>query len=664
MYAFISYLECIRHLSLWHDHSVVLSRGYILVTLSVIFDEAVFDVSLYDERKHGVKLQEYVEQPEIYMICMSSSSVDDQAAIIPDRLKCLSSLSQPLISSNGVEVNDVLHFFVGDHKAIAFEQGAQCGGNFPCGTCGIHVSKFTDQTLALHRRVRSLQDIQNLATSARFGKRLNIVRPFENLTMGEIQTELHLRGCIDVDMPKAQLVAKLKSILEGVQRVPQSNLQRYSILPCEPLHDLKGHLNNLLPNVPTLLTGELKTNVHDLIQKCVYWKDSGHTGADMRVGLLRVYSMLINAVESGRLSSNSNVLDLIQTAVTISHILYSPPSERTSRNVLRLYNMCWLHHELCLSLFPSLIGTKFFGLYYYSLLIHGPVQYEIVCLRSINTEANERMFNSVKVVADQCTNRHPDNVVTKVLSHVQSKQIENSLIGSEGSLQNQDNRVSKESNFLPCYKGTVIPDNYIESHKSSFPAHLERISNFLIPGPSVWWEKGNGTVVFRDGDKDLCFREQGPSLRHFRSSCLTDVQHTAAEVWNELLKVDIALPLCDKDIRVFDTSGNFTGYRSTMNTNVDNVDNESNMSMDNSTTQLVSTPKPSIGIADDNPHNPMDVTVPSDLEGDYVVVGYVDNDAQQPKECFQNTEVDLKTSCGRILLELLGYSDSLTSNSS
>ena len=260
---------------------------------------------------------------------------------------------------------------MGDHKAIAFEQGAQCRGNFPCGTCGIHVSKFTDQTHALRRRVRLLQDIQNLATLGRFGKRFNVVRPFENLTMGKIQTEVRLRGCIDVDMPKAQLVAKLKSILEGVQRVTslllscptselkQFNLQRYLILPCEPLHDLKGHLNNLLLNVPTLLTGELKTNVQDLIQKCVYWKDSGHTGADMRVGLLRVYSMLLNAVECGKLSSNSNVLDLIQTAVTISHILYSPPSERTPRNVLRLYNVCWLHHELCWSLLPSLIETKY-----------------------------------------------------------------------------------------------------------------------------------------------------------------------------------------------------------------------------------------------------------------------------------------------------------------
>ena len=202
--------------------------------------------------------------------------------------------------------------------------------------------------------------------------------------------------------------------------------------------------------------------------------------------------------------------------------------------------------------------------------------------------------------------------------------------------------------------------------------HLEQISNFLIPGPGVWWEKGNGTVVFRDGDRDNCFREQGSSLQHFHSSYLTDVQHTAAEVWNELLKVDITLPLYDKDIRVFDTSGNFTGYQSAMNSNVDNMDNvhdcvinctcichESNMSMDSSTTQLVSTLKPSIGIPDDDPHNPMDVAVPNDLEGDYVVVGYVDNDAQQPKDCFQNTEVDLKTNSGRILLELLGNSDSI-----
>ena len=69
----------------------------------------------------------------------------------------------------------LFYFFVGDHKAITFEQGAQNGGNFPCRTCGIHVSKFIDQTHALHRKAPLFQDIQSLATLDNFGRRLNVV---------------------------------------------------------------------------------------------------------------------------------------------------------------------------------------------------------------------------------------------------------------------------------------------------------------------------------------------------------------------------------------------------------------------------------------------------------------------------------------------------------
>ena len=104
-------LERTRHLVLWHDHSSVLSRGYILITLNVIYDDAVFDAGLYDENKHKMSLQEYVEQPEMYLVCLSSSSIDDQAALIADRLDCLFSLSHPVASSNGTEITDVLRFF-------------------------------------------------------------------------------------------------------------------------------------------------------------------------------------------------------------------------------------------------------------------------------------------------------------------------------------------------------------------------------------------------------------------------------------------------------------------------------------------------------------------------------------------------------------------------
>ena len=163
--------------------------------------------------------------------------------------------------------------------------------------------------------------------------------------------------------------------------------------------------------------------------------------------------------------------------------------------------------------------------------------YEIICLCSVNIEANECMFNSVKVVADQCTNRHPDNVVMKVLLH-----------GSEGSLKNQDNRVSNESNFLPCYKGTVIPDNYIESRKSSFQAHLEKISYFLIPDLVYGGRKAMVQLCSEMVIRTFVLENRGH---------LYDTSAAIAEVWNELLKIGIALSLCDKDILVFNTSGNF-----------------------------------------------------------------------------------------------------------
>ena len=464
-------------------------------------------------------------------------------------------------------------FFVGDHKAIAFEQGTQCGGNYSCGCCGIHVEKYVDQSHSLRRKVRSLLDLQRLATMGCFGCNPNVVKPFESLTLGNLQNELRKRGCIGVDLPRRKLVQKLKESLEGVQCVPslllsnpnadlgQYNLNRYSILPCEPLHDLKGHLNNLLSNISSLLTDPLKTEVHDLIQRSVYWKDSGHTGADMRVGLIRVYHVLLKAVESGSLNDD-DVLNLVRTAVCISDVMYSPPEERTPRNILRFYNVCWFHHELCVSLFPSLIGTKFFGLYFHSLLTHAPVQFELVSLRSVNTESNERLFHSVKSVAEKCTNRHPSNIIPKVLMHVQAKELEGDLIGSTSN--GQEHRVSQEAKGLPSYVGTVFSRMFVEKHSSSFQAHLERISTFLLSGQGVWWDRDDRSIIFKDGDGDPNFKDEGPSLKHFRSCHLSDVQHTALCAWDKILSLNIAIPLSDQYVRLYDGNGSFTGFRNSI----------------------------------------------------------------------------------------------------
>ena len=84
-------LEPTRHLVLWHDHSSVLSNGYMLFTVNVVYDSAVFRKidEIPEKERPTVAVQELVEEPRMCMIAMSSSSADDQAALIPDRLDCL-----------------------------------------------------------------------------------------------------------------------------------------------------------------------------------------------------------------------------------------------------------------------------------------------------------------------------------------------------------------------------------------------------------------------------------------------------------------------------------------------------------------------------------------------------------------------------------------------
>ena len=55
------------------------------------------------------------------MLALSSSSIEDQAALIPERIAC----NKAITASNGVAVTDRLHFFTGDQPAAQFERGTQ-----------------------------------------------------------------------------------------------------------------------------------------------------------------------------------------------------------------------------------------------------------------------------------------------------------------------------------------------------------------------------------------------------------------------------------------------------------------------------------------------------------------------------------------------------------
>ncbi len=91
-----------RSLAMWHDHATILRNGFIMVTLHIVYDEAVFftNEEYFDKTGKRLNVQCEVEQPEIYLLVLGSSSVEDQATVIPDRVDCLFDLSTPVVMTN------------------------------------------------------------------------------------------------------------------------------------------------------------------------------------------------------------------------------------------------------------------------------------------------------------------------------------------------------------------------------------------------------------------------------------------------------------------------------------------------------------------------------------------------------------------------------------
>jgi len=141
-----------------------------------------------------------------------------------------------------------------------------------------------------------------------------------------VQEELKARGIWDTDRPKKELEAVLAQSLKEAQRVPSLLITEpeYSILDCEPLRDLKGHLKHLLTELPYILHGEL---CQELLENLLLSnREGGFTGPDLRVALLEVYKLL------HCLDVQAEVKLLLQTAAKISEILYTSEDQKLSCN--------------------------------------------------------------------------------------------------------------------------------------------------------------------------------------------------------------------------------------------------------------------------------------------------------------------------------------------
>lgn len=157
------------------------------------------------------------------------------------------------------------------------------------------------------------------------------------------------------------------------------NLQDYTIPDCEPLHDMKGHLQNLVDEVPIISNKQLADDSKKLINTNLKKEE---TGADYRLVAIHLLYLLHKKTAPA-------VIQLLANIVSISDLLYANDLQRAPKMILKLHNLTWLNFEVCTELFTItkvVTHRKLFGQYLHALVVHAPPQYEIVCMKSCNSE--------------------------------------------------------------------------------------------------------------------------------------------------------------------------------------------------------------------------------------------------------------------------------------
>ena len=271
------------------------------------------------------------------------------------------------------------------------------------------------------------------------------------------------------------------------------------------------------------------------------------TCADLRQVLIHLYAFLLE-----RVSTEEDILQLLETAVRICEILYLPSIQRSPKHILQLYNCTWLHHTLCRKLLSPDKG--FYESYIHHIVAHAPVQFEIV---SLSSTTKERLFGQANALVSQASNRHPD-VMLNMLTRLQSKQLLKDKSVAE-TLSAQESRVSKAATHIPKYSGTVIRPAQLSHQQHSWQLHLKRISSFLVPGKGVWWSVEDGNYKFFDGYHDPNFHDEGPRLLHHHNAQIQDIYTRNEGLWQQV--IDDTIPLPTTLIKIFDHKGNLKEVR-------------------------------------------------------------------------------------------------------
>ena len=382
-------------------------------------------------------------------------------------------------------MTDVLRFFHGDGPAQQFEAGNSIGGNYCCVGCGVKCDRIDDIAYTFRCPKLDIQQRQDFLLKGVAWKNIG-TRPLDRLLLSDLRKELTMRG-MSTTGKKPALEKSFDDIRLGISNFPAPlqdqpeatllslNLHHYEVSPTEPLHDLKGHLGNIIDEALLIASANVLEELKR-IKAAVLTKEAIRC-SDLRKAVILMYLKL------QELQPDSMLTHLFRTAVEITKLCYAHEAERTPRAVLCLYNRTFFHAYQCSILFANPKSTsrrRMFGRYFHSITAHAASLFRIVSLRSLNTEQYERMFQRAKGITKATSNNYTEHVISNIIQRLDFEQ------GAEDVIASQESQVKSLSKAIGPMENTVFPHSMLESISEHYQAHLERImwTWYMVEGNS------------------------------------------------------------------------------------------------------------------------------------------------------------------------------------
>ena len=536
-----------RHWLLWHDHSTLANYGHMLFCLRELYDPAIHVTrqEMLDKTGKDIDVQATVEEPQLYILGQSRSTVEDQMRFIPTRQQDLRELKSSTATESGIEVWDVMRFMNGDNPACEMEDGTQHGGNYGCPGCDGNICSSHDMEYTLQRKYKTLEKKKELIQAGPAGRK-ETLHPFKDMKINDLKRELQARGRSG-EGKKEELQKELSSMLGGTTRLPallhksddcnvsveELNIEKYEVLYFEALHCSMNHIKNLLQELPHHIT-DIDTLIKLKEILAIQYSKDKIRGVDYRKTLIFVTIALYPI-------ASRDVRLLLVTLCEMIEIYYAQDEVRSPKMILRLHNLCWRHgilRQRVLTPPQSLTYRKLFGLYFHSCMAHSAQLLRVASHRSTNAEMFERLFEKLSDITTKTWSKRIEDLSTNAILHLQAEKFN----PAKQHVLREEREISKMAKSLPKLDNTMLPKFDLDKYAGAWTAHLKLIADYLKPGEGVWWRETEDCIEFFDGSDEPSFRSEGPQLHHFRSTSITKEQESLDACWRECLENKIKIP--------------------------------------------------------------------------------------------------------------------------